>query len=115
MVLFVCYLNLNLSVDHNLLEPLEIYLNREFSAEKPLQKLCLDITYIKVNHPYPKWIYLCAVKDLYNHEIVAYDVSPTQNMMQVFRVLNQVSKLPLQQIKPFYIPIRDPNLQINTA
>mgnify|MGYP004566766399 FL=1 len=70
-------------------------LNREFSAEKPLQKLCLDITYIIVNHPYPKWIYLCAVKDLYNHEIVAYDVSPTQNMMQVFRVLNQVSKLPL--------------------
>ena len=35
------------------------------------------------------------MKDLYNYEMVAYDVSPTQNMMQVFRVLNQLSKLPL--------------------
>ncbi len=50
---------------------------------------------MKVNKPYPKWVYLCAVKDLYNHEIVTYDVSPTQNMRQVFRVLHQVSKLPL--------------------
>ena len=50
---------------------------------------------MKVNKPYPKWVYLCAVKDLYNHEIVAYAVSPTQNMRQVFRVLHQVSKLPL--------------------
>ena len=49
---------------------------------------------MKVNKPYPKWVYLCAVKDLYNHEIVAYAVSPTQNMRQVFRVLHQVSKLP---------------------
>lgn len=72
-------------------------LNREFHATKPLQKLCLDITYIKIKAPYPKWVYLCAVKDLYNHEIVAYDVSPTQNMMQVFRVLNQLSKLPLAE------------------
>ena len=70
-------------------------LNREFSAEIPLQKLCMDITYIKVNSPHPKWIYLCAVKDLYNNEIVAYDMSASQNMMQVFRVLNQLAKLPL--------------------
>ena len=41
-------------------------LNREFHATKPLQKLCMDITYIKVKAPYPKWAYLCAVKDLYN-------------------------------------------------
>lgn len=70
-------------------------LNREFLAEKTLQKLCLYMTYIKVNKPYLKWSYLCAVKDLYNHEIIAYDVSPTQKMMQVFHALNQLSKLPL--------------------
>ncbi len=69
-------------------------LNREFSAEKSLQKLCMDITYVKVKSP-SKWAYLCVVQDLYNQEIVAYDVSPSQNMMQVFRVLNQLSKLPL--------------------
>ena len=38
-------------------------LNREFHAAQPLQKLCMDITYIKVKALYPKWAYLCAVKD----------------------------------------------------
>lgn len=40
-------------------------LNREFHATKPLQKLCIDSTSIKVKAPYPKWVYLCAVKDVY--------------------------------------------------
>lgn len=72
-------------------------LNRDFSAEHPLQKLCMDITYIKVKAPYPKWAYLCAVKDLYNQEIVAYDVCESQNMAQVYRVLEQLSGLPLAE------------------
>ena len=72
-------------------------LNREFHATKPLQKLCMDITYIKVKAPYPKWAYLCAVKDLYNQEIVAYDVCESQNMIQVYRVLHQLEQLPLEQ------------------
>ena len=63
-------------------------LNRKFSSEKPHQKLCLDITYLKVTEPYPKWVYLCTVKDVYNHEIIVYDVSRSQNMMQIFRVLH---------------------------
>lgn len=76
---------------------IENVLNREFSTKKPLQKLCLDITYLRVNQPSPKWVYLCAVKDLYNNEILAYDVSPTQNMRQVFRVLHQLSTVPLAE------------------
>lgn len=63
---------------------IENVLNRQFSTEKPLQKLCLEITYIRVNKPSPKWVYLCGIKDLYNNEMVAYDVSSSQNMMQVF-------------------------------
>lgn len=39
-------------------------LNREFQTPVRYQKLCLDITYIRVNEPYPKWVYVCAVKDL---------------------------------------------------
>lgn len=70
-------------------------LNREFHATNPLRKLCMDITYIKVKAPYPKWAYLCAVKDLYNQEIVAYDVCESQNMRQVYRVLHQLEQLPL--------------------
>lgn len=72
-------------------------LNREFYATKPLQKLCMDITYIKVNAPSPRWAYLCAVKDLYNQEIVAYDMSESQNMRQIYRVLDQLEQLPLEQ------------------
>lgn len=72
-------------------------LNREFHATKPLQKLCMDITYIKVKAPYPKWAYLCAVKDVYNQEIVAYDSCESQNMAQVYRVLDQLKQLPLEE------------------
>ena len=71
-------------------------LNREFHATQPLQKLCMDITYIKVKSPYPKWAYLCAVKDIYNQEIVAYDICESQTMMQVYRVLHQLEQLPLK-------------------
>ena len=72
-------------------------LNREFHATQSLQKLCMVITYVKVKAPYPKWAYLCAVKDLYNQEIVAYDVCESQNMAQVYRVLDQLSYLPLAE------------------
>ena len=41
-------------------------LNRKFHATQPLQKLCMDIIYVKVQAPYAKWAYLCAVKDLYH-------------------------------------------------
>lgn len=71
-------------------------LNRHFTAQEPFQKLCMDITYIRVQSPQPKWAYLCAVKDLYNQEIIAFDVSESQSMMQVFRVLNQLKQLPLK-------------------
>lgn len=72
-------------------------LNRNFVAQVPLQKLCMDITYIKVSKPYPKWSYLCAVKDLYNQEIVAFDVAQSQTIEQVYRVLGKLSQLPLAQ------------------
>ncbi|MGL6009247.1 MAG: IS3 family transposase, partial [Culicoidibacterales bacterium] len=70
-------------------------LNREFETRVRYQKLCLDITYIRVNEPYPKWVYVCAVKDLYNGEIIAYDVASSQNMAQIYRILEQLGKIPL--------------------
>lgn len=39
---------------------------------------------MRITKPYPKWVYLCAVKNLYHYETIAYDVSSSQNMMQVF-------------------------------
>lgn len=72
-------------------------LNHEFHATKPLQKLCMDITYIKVKTPYPKWGYVCAGIDLYHQEIVAYDSYESQNMAQVYRLLDQLKQLPLEE------------------
>ena len=44
-------------------------LDRDFNAEKPLQKLVTDITYIPIKRG---WCYFGPVLDLYNREIVAY-------------------------------------------
>ena len=47
-------------------------LNREFSADKPLQKLVTDISYFKIRNG---WLYLSAVMDLFNNEILAFRMS----------------------------------------
>ncbi|MGG4095448.1 IS3 family transposase [Paenibacillus lautus] len=50
----------------------ENLLNRDFAAEKPNQKWVTDVTQYRVGK---RWIYLSAVKDLFNNEIVAYQLS----------------------------------------
>lgn len=47
-------------------------LNRDFSADKPLQKLVTDISYFKIKSG---WLYLSAVMDLFNNEIVTFRMS----------------------------------------
>ena len=42
-------------------------LNREFSSDKPLQKIVTDVTYIKNKG---KWYYLACYLDLFNNEIL---------------------------------------------
>ena len=58
-------------------------LNREFYAEKPMQKVVTDITYIK---PKGKWHYLACYLDLFNNEILDYELSDT---FDNFLVMNQ--------------------------
>lgn len=50
----------------------ENHLNREFQASKPNEKWVTDITYLIFNG---QRLYLSAIKDLYNNEIVAYETS----------------------------------------
>ncbi|WP_422659058.1 IS3 family transposase [Paenibacillus sp. EC2-1] len=50
----------------------ENLLKRNFTAEKPNQKWVTDITQYRVGE---RWLYLSAVKDLFNNEIVAYQLS----------------------------------------
>lgn len=47
-------------------------LNREFHADLPLQKIVTDITYIKYKR---KWFYLVCFLDLFNNEIVEWQLS----------------------------------------
>ena len=65
---------------------------RDFYAEKPYEKLATDVTQFKVCD---KKIYLSPVMDLYNREIVAYDISLSPNLEQVRNMLDRLSdKLP---------------------
>ena len=55
-------------------------LNREFTAEAPLQKLVTDITYIRTGHDFA---YLSVVMDLCNNEVVAWKMSKRNDLMLV--------------------------------
>lgn len=63
----------------------ENLLHRNFQAGKPNQKWVTDVTQYRVQD---KWIYLSAIKDLYNNEIVAYHMSlrnDNELVLQTFR------------------------------
>ena len=64
-------------------------LNREFQAEKPLEKLVTDITYLYFGSCKR---YLSSIMDLYNHnrEIVDYTISDCQDIDFVLDTLNQL-------------------------
>lgn len=47
-------------------------LNRKFNCDKPLTKLCTDITYLKIKGG---WLFLSVIIDLCTREIVSYYVS----------------------------------------
>lgn len=47
-------------------------LKRDFTADKPNQKWVTDVTQYRVGE---RWLYLSAVKDVFNNEIVAYQLS----------------------------------------
>ena len=49
-------------------------LDRNFKADKPLQKIVTDVTYIK---HHGKWFYLAGYLDLFNNEIVEWELSDT--------------------------------------
>ena len=61
-------------------------LNREFSADKPLQKLVTDISYFKIKNG---WLFLSAVMDLFNKEILAFRMSntPSISIVKIARLL----------------------------
>lgn len=65
------------------------HLNRVFRAEKPNQKWATDVTEFNVSG---KKLYLSPVIDLYNQEIVSYDLSESPNFNSVMKMLRKALK-----------------------
>lgn len=59
-------------------------LNREFRADKPNQKWVTDITEFQL---FGKKLYLSPIIDLYNGEVISYDISYHPDFAQVTRML----------------------------
>lgn len=64
-------------------------LNRDFKATAPLQKIVTDVTYIKYRG---KWFYLCAYLDLFNNEILEWELSNTFDNLLVMKPAERLLK-----------------------
>ena len=62
-------------------------LDRDFQADKPMEKLVTDITYLYFGNCK---LYLSSTMDLYNREIVAYTIFKCQDTDFVLDTLNQL-------------------------
>ncbi len=65
------------------------HLNRDFHASKPNENWVTDITYLIFNG---RKLYLSAIKDLYNNEIVAYHISQRNDIKLVIDTLKKAIK-----------------------
>lgn len=67
-------------------------LNRNFKADKPLQKLVTDVTEFNVNG---EKVYLSPMLDLYNGEIISYSISLRPTFQQTMDMLDKAfEKIP---------------------
>lgn len=60
-------------------------------ADKPLQKLVTDITYLPFDG---KTLYLSSILDIYHSEIIAFTIRDQQDVSLVLDTLNQLPELP---------------------
>ncbi len=65
------------------------HLNREFTASNLNEKWVTDITYLIFNG---QKLYLSAIKDLYNNEIVAYHISRRNDLKLVFDTIRKAKR-----------------------
>lgn len=72
-------------------------LDQNFKALKPGLKYSIDITYLEIKKGRQKWAYLCAIKDLFNQEIVAYSMGTSLELDLVLRSLKQFKKVKYTQ------------------
>ena len=86
-------------------------LNRNFRSEKPMQKIVTDVTYIRHKG---KWHYFACYLDLYNNEILDWELSDT---FDNFLVMKPAKRL-LEKAKSTATPIllhSDQGVQYSSA
>jgi len=66
-------------------------ISRDFSANKPLEKLGTDITYLPFGQ---SMMYLSSIIDFYNGEVIAQTIGFKQDLSFVLDTLNQLPELP---------------------
>lgn len=79
-------------------EAVENVVNQEFEGRKPLEVVVSDLTYVKVAG---KWCYVCLLIDLYNKEILAYNVGKNKDSNLVYDTFMKLEK-PLNKIQIFH-------------
>ena len=86
-------------------------LNRNFHADKPLQKIVTDVTYIKHQG---KWHYFACYLDLFNNEILDWELSDTFDNLLVMKPAKRI----LEKAKSTATPIllhSDQGVQYSSA
>ena len=61
-------------------------INRDFSADTPNQKWATDVTQINIGNTK---LYLSPLLDMFNGEIISYNISKTPNMEQIYDMLDK--------------------------
>ena len=79
--------NYYLALKENPIELPGNVLSRDFIADKPMQKLVTDITYLPTDEG---WVYMAAVLDLWNREIVSYRIRRHMSLELVRDVVSQL-------------------------
>lgn len=64
-------------------------LDRKFYSDKPMQKVVTDVTYIKYRN---KWYYLAVYLDLFNNEILDWELSDTFDNFLVMKPAKRILK-----------------------
>ena len=64
-------------------------LDNNFTTDTPYQKLSTDVSYIECTDG---WLYLSAVKDLFNNKIIAYSMSNRNNIKLVNDSIKKLAK-----------------------
>lgn len=76
------------------------FLNREFTANKPFEKLTTDVTQFNVCNDK---VYLSPIMDLYNREIISYSISLSPNLEQIREMLQGLAdRLPYHATPIFH-------------